>query len=124
MPFASASQSVTHISKLIQPEYPAAIRRHTIRKHMRIGMRLSARLTRNDVVATGSDAEITKLCANGIGFFLPDATLEMGEYVRIAVQVKIDESLSCNAFDPLDRKRQRLRVVDRNDTVRSEPQAH
>jgi hypothetical protein len=79
------------IPNLIQLEYPAAIKRHTIRKHRRIGTRLSARLIRNDVVATGFDAEITNLCANGVGFFLPGAKLETGEHFKIAVRLKVDE---------------------------------
>ena len=81
----------TRITKLIQLDYPAAIKRHTIRKHMRISTQLSARLLRNDVVATGFNAEVTNVCANGIGFFLPDATLEVGEHFKIALRLKVDE---------------------------------
>ena len=83
----------TRITKLVQLEYPAAIKRHTIRKHMRISTQLSARLLRNDVVATGFDAEVTNVCANGIGFFLPNATLatlDVGEHFKIALRLKVD----------------------------------
>ncbi|AME22827.1 hypothetical protein AXG89_02290 [Burkholderia sp. PAMC 26561] len=80
----------SRIPALLQLEYPATIKRHTIRKHMRINTRLSARLIRNDVVATGFDAQITNLCASGIGVFLPDATLEVGEHFKIAVRLKVD----------------------------------
>lgn len=80
----------TRITKLIQLDFPAAIKRHTIRKHMRISTQLSGRLLRNDVVATGFDAEVTNVCANGIGFFLPDATLDAGEHFKIALRLKVD----------------------------------
>jgi hypothetical protein len=51
---------------------------------------LSARLLRNDVVATGFDAEVTNLGASGIGFSLPDATLEIGEHFKISLRLKVD----------------------------------
>jgi hypothetical protein len=80
----------SRIPELLQLEYPATIKTRTIRKHMRIDTRLSARLIRNDVVATGFDAQITNLCASGIGVFLPDAKLEIGEHFKIAVRLKVD----------------------------------
>lgn len=81
----------THISQLMHLDYPAAIKRQTIRKHTRISTQLSARVFRNDVTATGFDAMVTNVCANGIGFFLPNVTLEAGEHFRIALRLKVDE---------------------------------
>lgn len=81
----------TRITKLLQLQYPSAIKRHTIRKHLRIGTQLAARLIRNDVVAAGFDAQVTNVCANGIGFFLPEATLEVGEHFKIALRLKVEE---------------------------------
>jgi c-di-GMP-binding flagellar brake protein YcgR len=80
----------TRIPHLFQLEYPATIRKHMIRKHTRIKTCLSARLLRNDVVATGFDAEVTNLSASGIGFLLPDATLEIGEHFKISLRLKVD----------------------------------
>jgi len=76
----------SRIPELIQLEYPMRIKKHTIRKHMRIDTQLSARLIRNEVVAIRFDAQITNLSASAIGFFLPDATLEVGEHFKIAVR--------------------------------------
>jgi hypothetical protein len=102
------------IPKLMHLDYPAVIKRHMIRKHMRIGVQLSARLLRNYVIAAGFDAEITDVCANGIGFFLPDATLEVGEHFKIALRIKVDERthavmLNCIARN-LSRKDNGLKV--------------
>ncbi|WP_082778820.1 MULTISPECIES: flagellar brake protein [Burkholderiaceae] len=95
----------SRIPGLFQLEYPATIKRHTIRKHVRIDTRLSARLIRNDVVATGFDAQITNLCASGIGFFLPDATLEIGEHFKIAVRLKVDAREHAIVFHCIARNR-------------------
>jgi c-di-GMP-binding flagellar brake protein YcgR len=81
----------TRLTKLFQLEYPSTIKRHTIRKHMRIGTQLSARLLRNDGLATGFDAQVINVCANGIGFFLSDAALEVGEHFKIALRLKVEE---------------------------------
>jgi c-di-GMP-binding flagellar brake protein YcgR len=103
-----------HIPNLIQLEYPAAVKRHTIRKHLRVDAQLSARLLRNDAVAAGFDAEVTNVCANGIGFFLPDAALEVGEHFKIALRLKVDQRthavmLNCIARN-LSRKDKGLKV--------------
>lgn len=47
-------------------------------------------MLRNDVVATGFDAEVTNICANGIGFFLPNGTLDVGEHFKIAMRLRVD----------------------------------
>ena len=95
----------SRIPELIQLEYPALIKKHTIRKHMRIDTRLSARLIRNDVVAIGFDAQITNLSASGIGFFLPDAALEVGEHFKIAVRLKVDRREHAVVFHCVARNR-------------------
>ncbi|WP_438392427.1 PilZ domain-containing protein [Caballeronia sp. DA-9] len=75
---------------VISLDYPAEVRKRTIRQHLRLQTHMSARLIRNDVVATGFDAEVLNIGANGIGFFLPDTTLERGEHFKLALRLKVD----------------------------------
>lgn len=74
---------------ILHLEYPQKTRRHTLRKHLRIGVSMPARVFRNDAATTAHDAEVTNISMSGLALRCAEGLLSVGDHFRLTFKLTV-----------------------------------
>jgi len=88
---------------ILHLEYPQKTRRHTLRKHLRIGVSLPARVFRNDAATTGHDVEVTNLSMSGLALRCPEELLSVGDHFRLSFKLSAGDRIHTTTLNAVVR---------------------
>ena len=86
--------------------YPQKTRRHTLRKHLRVGVTLPARVFRNDAATTGHDAEITNISMSGLALRSKEGLLSVGDHFRLTLKLSAADRIHLATLNAVVRNAQ------------------